>query len=51
MQTQTHDLGFTDHEVRKRFLSWADGEADREWGCLELISQAHAGDRSAASAA
>ncbi|MDQ0644101.1 aminoglycoside phosphotransferase family protein [Microbacterium murale] len=37
MQTQTHDLSFTDTEVRKRFLSWADGEADREWGCLSLI--------------
>lgn len=37
MQTQTHDLSFTDTEVRKRFLSWDDGEADREWGCLNLI--------------
>lgn len=37
MQTQTHDLSFTDTEVRKKFLSWADGEADREWGCLNLI--------------
>ncbi len=36
MQSQTHDLSFTDTEVRKRFLRWADGEADREWGCLQL---------------
>lgn len=37
MQNQTHDLTFTDTEVRKRFLNWADGEADREWACLGLI--------------
>ena len=37
MQTQTHDVSFTDTEVHKRFLSWADGEADREWGCLSVI--------------
>jgi len=37
MQSQTHDLSFTGTEVRKRFLSWADGEADREWRCLRLI--------------
>ncbi|HCS59861.1 MAG TPA: hypothetical protein DIW46_00465 [Microbacterium sp.] len=37
MQSQTHDLSFTDTEVRKRFLSWADGEADRERGCLQLL--------------
>lgn len=37
MQSQTHDLSFTGTEVRKRFLSWADGEVDREWGCLQLI--------------
>lgn len=37
MQTQTHDLSFTDTEVRKRFVSWDDGEADREWGCLSLL--------------
>lgn len=39
MQSQTHDLSFTGPEVRKRFLSWADGEADREWGCLQVIWQ------------
>ncbi|WP_435744779.1 phosphotransferase [Microbacterium sp. PMB16] len=41
MQSHTHDLQFTGAEVRKRFVSWADGEADREWLCLELI-QRHA---------
>ncbi|GGM58485.1 aminoglycoside phosphotransferase family protein [Microbacterium saperdae] len=39
MPSQTHDLGFTDTEVRKRFLSWSDGEADREWGCLRVIAE------------
>lgn len=39
MQSHTHDLRFTDTEVRKRFLSWDDGEADREWGCLSLIAE------------
>ncbi|MFK3679172.1 aminoglycoside phosphotransferase family protein [Microbacterium sp. NPDC090218] len=38
-QTQTHDLSFTDAEVHKRFLSWSDGEADREWDCLSVIWQ------------
>lgn len=37
MPSRTHDLRFSDTEVRKRFLHWADGEADREWGCLRLI--------------
>lgn len=37
MQTQTHELRFTTTEVRKRFLSWSNGEADREWRCLNLI--------------
>ncbi|WP_156759756.1 GNAT family N-acetyltransferase [Microbacterium karelineae] len=35
--SQTHDLQFTESEVHKRFLSWSDGEADREWACLDLI--------------
>lgn len=39
MQTHTHDLSFTDTEVRKRFMSWDDGEADREWGCLTLVRE------------
>lgn len=37
MQSQTHDLSFTAAEVRKTFVSWEDGEADREWGCLMLL--------------
>ena len=39
MQTQTHDLTFADAEVRKRFVRWVDGEADREWGCLTLLDR------------
>lgn len=39
MPSHTHDLSFTDTEVRKRFLSWDDGEADREWSCLSLIAE------------
>jgi aminoglycoside phosphotransferase (APT) family kinase protein len=38
MQTQTHDLTFTATEVRKRYVSWDDGEPDREWGCLTLLA-------------
>lgn len=39
MQTQTHDLTFTDTEVRKRFVSWDRGEAEREWACLSLLAE------------
>ncbi|MDR2997980.1 MAG: aminoglycoside phosphotransferase family protein [Microbacterium sp.] len=39
MTTHTHDLSFIETEVRKRFMSWTDGEADREWSCLTLIAQ------------
>lgn len=39
MQTQTHDLTFTATEVRKRYLRWDRGEADREWACLTLLAQ------------
>jgi Ser/Thr protein kinase RdoA (MazF antagonist) len=39
MPSQTHDVRFTDTEVRKTFLSWADGEADREWRCLRVIAE------------
>ncbi|KRF37145.1 aminoglycoside phosphotransferase family protein [Nocardioides sp. Soil805] len=39
MQNQTHDLTFTDTEVRKRFVSWDRGEAEREWGCLRLLAE------------
>lgn len=38
MQTRTHDLTFTATEVRKRYVSWDRGEADREWGCLEVLA-------------
>ncbi|UNK69352.1 aminoglycoside phosphotransferase family protein [Microbacterium sp. H1-D42] len=43
MTTHTHDLFISDSEVRKRFTSWSDGEADREWTCLTLIAR-HAPD-------
>jgi Ser/Thr protein kinase RdoA (MazF antagonist) len=39
VQTQTHDLTFTATEVRKRFVSWDRGEADREWACLTLLAE------------
>lgn len=39
MQTQTHELAFTETEVRKRFVSWGRGEAEREWGCLRLLAE------------
>ena len=39
MQTQTHDLTFTDTEVRKRFVSWDRGEAEREWACLSVLAE------------
>lgn len=41
MQSHTHDLTFTGGEVQKRFLTWSEGEADREWACLQAI-EAHA---------
>jgi len=40
-QTQTHDVTFSETEVRKRYLRWDRGEPDREWGCLTLLA-AHA---------
>lgn len=39
MQTQTHDLVFSPTEVRKRYVTWSDGEADREWACLTLLAE------------
>lgn len=42
-QTQTHDLSFTDGEVRKRYVTWDRGEADREWACLTLLAEHAAG--------
>ncbi len=38
-QTHTHELTFTGAEVRKRFVSWAHGEADREWMMLTLLAE------------
>lgn len=39
MQRHTHHLTFTPTEVRKRFVSWERGEADREWACLTLLAE------------
>lgn len=39
MQTRTHELTFTDTEVRKRFVTWDRGEAEREWACLRLLAE------------
>jgi aminoglycoside phosphotransferase (APT) family kinase protein len=37
MQT-THDVTFTATEVRKRYVSWDRGEAEREWSCLTVLA-------------
>ncbi|WP_217185018.1 phosphotransferase family protein [Streptomyces sp. AC495_CC817] len=37
MPSHTHDVTLDGAEVRKRFVNWADGEADREWRCLRLL--------------
>lgn len=37
MPSHTHDVSFAGTEVRKRFLRWSDGEADREWECLRVL--------------
>lgn len=37
-QTHTHEVMFGETEVRKRFRSWDDGEAEREWACLNLLA-------------
>lgn len=39
VQTQTHELTFTETEVRKKYVTWDRGEADREWGCLTLLAE------------
>lgn len=39
VQTHTHDVVVGDTEVRKRFVSWERGEADREWSCLTLLDR------------
>jgi Ser/Thr protein kinase RdoA (MazF antagonist) len=38
VQTHTHDLTFTGTEVHKRYVSWDDGEAEREWACLTVLA-------------
>ena len=35
----THHLDISDDEVRKRFVSWSDGEADREWAGLVALDR------------
>jgi Ser/Thr protein kinase RdoA (MazF antagonist) len=39
VQSRTHDLTFTGTEVRKRFVTWDRGEAEREWACLRLLAE------------
>lgn len=36
--TWTHELAFGEKEVRKRYVSWERGEADREWACLTTLA-------------
>jgi hypothetical protein len=38
-QTSTHDLTVGATEVRKRFVEWDRGEADREWACLTVLTE------------
>lgn len=35
---QTHNVSFTDTEVRKRYVDWERGEPDREWTCLTVLA-------------
>jgi len=37
--TQTHDLTFTETEVRKRYVCWTCGEVEREWSMLTLLAE------------
>lgn len=39
MRTHTHHVTVGTHRVRKRFTSWQNGEADREWKCLRLLDK------------
>lgn len=39
MPAQTHQLTFVGNEVRKRYVSWDRGEADREWACLSVLAE------------
>jgi hypothetical protein len=35
----THHVDIREEEVRKRFVSWSEGEADREWAGLTLLDR------------
>lgn len=35
----THDVEIRRDEVRKTYVSWGEGEPDREWAALELLSR------------
>jgi aminoglycoside phosphotransferase len=37
--THTHELVFDGDVVRKRFVSWSEGEAEREWSGLSLLDR------------
>ena len=39
VQTQTHDVTLGTTEVRKRYVRWDAGEAEREWACLTLLAE------------
>lgn len=39
MRTYTHEVTIGPSRVRKRFIRWQDGEADREWKCLTLLDE------------
>lgn len=39
MRTYTHQVTLGPSRVRKRFIKWQDGEADREWKCLTLLDE------------
>lgn len=38
-RTSTHDVGVGGVEVRKRFVQWDAGEAEREWACLTVLAE------------
>lgn len=38
VQTHTHELTFTDAEVRKRYVTWDRGEVERDWDCLTVLA-------------
>ncbi|GAB2526993.1 aminoglycoside phosphotransferase family protein [Paramicrobacterium agarici] len=39
MQTATHELTIGETTVRKRFVTWNDGEDSREWAMLSLLAE------------